>query len=167
VCADCHDAEWSGRQLATLDAERKRAWPMLYSAERLLKQLRSDGLLYPNAGQRPPYPLEREGPLFSRERIGYFEGQASAFYNVSPIERDYFEMWYFANLGAYKGAAHGALPFVERGHAAMAASLEQMRSEAQRLRSQSEAEQTALGQSVPAGPWWREGAYTDYNREHN
>jgi hypothetical protein len=45
---------------------------------------------------------------FPKERIGFFEGQASSFYNVSPIERDYFEMWYFANLGAYKASAHGA-----------------------------------------------------------
>lgn len=159
VCADCHDAAWSRAQLAGLDAERKRAWPLLYAAEGLLKGLRADGLLQPAAGERPPYPLEREGGLLARERIGFFEGQASAFYNVSPIERDYFEMWYFHNLGAYKAASHGAPERVEQGHAALAEALASIQEKARELRAE--------GQPSPAGPWWREGAYTDYNREHN
>jgi len=167
VCTDCHEAKWSQQELAKLDSERKDAWSLLYRGEAQLKGLRSDGLLQPGARERPPYPLEHDGSLFARERIGYLEGQSSAFYNVSPIERDYFEMWYFNNLGAYKGAAHGAPLIVERGHAAMAASLEQIQLQAQSLRTQAETEQRTLGHRLPAGHWWREGAYTDYNREHN
>lgn len=165
VCSDCHEADWSRQQLETLDEERKRAWPMLYSAEGLLKGLRSDGLLYPSIGERPPYPLDSPGALFARERIGYFDGQASAFYNVSPIERDYFEMWYFANLGAYKGAAHGSARHVTEGHAAMAGTLQNIKESAARLRELGAAEKEATG--APASPWWNEGEYTRYNREHN
>jgi hydroxylamine dehydrogenase len=72
---------------------------------------------YPAAGERPPYPTDWMERWWPKERIGFFEGQASSFYNVSPIERDYFEMWYFANLGAYKASAHGAPALVEEGHA--------------------------------------------------
>ncbi len=66
-----------------------------------------------SSGSPPTDWMDRWWP---KERIGFFEGQASGFYNVSPIERDYFEMWYFANLGAYKAAAHGAPKMVEAGH---------------------------------------------------
>lgn len=166
VCADCHDADWARQQLAGLDEERRRAWPMLYAAEGVLKDLRRDGLLHPAAGQRPPYPMDFMERIRPRERIGFLEGQSSAFYNVSPIERDYFEMWYFDNLGAYKGAAHGAPEFVERGHAAMKDALEHVQREAAWLRSQGEAERKAFGAPLEAGAWWRDGAYTSHNREH-
>jgi len=159
VCADCHEADWSRQRLAEMDAERKRAWSRLYAAEGVLKDLRGEGLLHPAAGERPPYPLEQEGALFAREHIGYLDGQSSAFYNVSPIERDYFEMWYFTNLGAYKGAAHGAPEFVREGHATMATQLEHIQAKARTLRQQ--------GKQPVAGPWWREGEYTSHNREHN
>jgi hydroxylamine dehydrogenase len=159
VCADCHEADWSRRQLAGMDAERKRAWPRLYAAESILKDLRGDGLLYPGIDERPPYPLDSEGDWLASERIGYYEGQASAFYNVSPIERDYFEMWYFANLGAYKGAAHGAAEYVTSGHATMTAALADIKTKAKALRQQ--------GKPPAAGPWWREGEYTSHNKEHN
>ncbi len=158
VCADCHEAEWSRARLAEMDAERKRAWTRLNAAEATLRELRGEGLLSPNTQERPPYPLDKPGDWFARERIGYYDGQASAFYNVSPIERDYFEMWYFANLGAYKGAAHGAPGFVEEGHATMEKALKDIRAKAQDLRQQGK---------PPAGPWWREGEYTSHNREHN
>lgn len=159
VCSDCHAADWSRQQLEAMDAERKRAWSKLYAAERVLKDLRGDKLLQPSAGERPPYPLDKPGALFARERIGYFDGQASAFYNVSPIERDYFEMWYFDNLGAYKGAAHGAPGAVAHGHRQMDAALEKIRGKAQALRAQ--------GKPPAAGPWWVEGEYTAHNKANN
>ncbi len=159
VCSDCHEARWSRRQLEEMDAERKRAWIKLYAAEEILKDLRGDDLLHPSAGERPPYPLDRPGALFARERIGYFDGQASAFYNVSPIERDYFEMWYFDNLGAYKGAAHGAPHFVARGHAHMEKALKKIQARGQALRQQ--------GKPPVAGAWWTQGEYTGHNKERN
>ncbi|MCP4287430.1 MAG: hydroxylamine oxidoreductase, partial [Gammaproteobacteria bacterium] len=97
---------------------------------------------------------------------GFFEGQASAFYNVSAIERDYFEMWYFDNLGAYKSAAHGNPAGVEEGHGKLSASLGRIESKARELRILTEAENKAGLTTEPSGLWNR-GAYTDYNREHN
>jgi hydroxylamine dehydrogenase len=99
--------------------------------------------------------------LFPKERIGFFEGQASAFYNVSPIERDYFELWYFDNLGAYKAAAHGAPDLAEEGHARMARAAQSIAQKAQALRAkrrEPRPDPRAL---------WLTGEYTDYNRERN
>jgi hypothetical protein len=68
-------------------------------------------------------------------------------------------MWYFASLGAYKGAAHGAPELVARGHATMDRALADIRAQAADLRRQ--------GQPPAAGDWWREGEYTAHNRGHN
>ncbi len=163
LCSDCHEENEATQWLTELDQERKQAWKKLYAAEGILKNLRSDNLILPAADERPPYPMEWLGRLFPRERIGFFEGQASAFYNVSAIERDYFEMWYFDNLGAYKSAAHGNPAGVEAGHKKMDASLAHIKSTADVLRHPSKTKIT------PEKPekLWNEGAYTDYNRENN
>jgi hydroxylamine dehydrogenase len=142
-----------------MDAERKRAWAKLNATEATLRGLRGDGLLHPNVKERPPYPLDKPGAWLARERIGYYDGQASAFYNVSPIERDYFEMWYFANLGAYKGAAHGSPGHVGQGHAGMDKAKQDIEARAKALEQQ--------GKPPAAGRWWLEGEYTKHNREHN
>jgi hydroxylamine dehydrogenase len=167
LCSDCHEADWSRQQLAGLDAERKQAWKKLYSAEVVLKGLRSQGLLYPAAGERPPYPADWLDSIWPRARVGFFEGQASAFYNVSPIERDYFEMWYFDNLGAYKGAAHGDQDAVSRGHAAMESDLVAIEEQAERLRSLADHEQQEQRQRPDAAKLWMSGDYTEFNREQN
>ena len=111
--------------------------------------------------------MDRLDHLWPRERIGFFEGQASAFYNVSAIERDYFEMWYFDNLGAYKSAAHGNRAGVEAGHRKMASSLDRIETRAGELRKFFQAEQKRDITPEPSGELWMKGAYTDYNREHN
>ncbi|MCW9023309.1 MAG: hydroxylamine oxidoreductase [Gammaproteobacteria bacterium] len=167
LCSDCHEADWSADRLREMDAERKQAWAKLYEAEAILKSLRSDSLLHPAAGERPPYPNDWLDSLFPREHIGFLEGQASAFYNVSPIERDYFEMWYFDNLGAYKGAAHGASSFVEKGHAGMEQALSKIKAEAKTLRMLGESEQRKTGKRSAPGEHWLKGEYTEFNKEHN
>jgi hydroxylamine dehydrogenase len=167
LCSDCHEADWSRQQLAGLDAERKQAWKKLYSAEAVLKGLRSKDLLYPAADERPPYPADWLDSIWPRARVGFYEGQASAFYNVSPIERDYFEMWYFDNLGAYKGAAHGDQDAVNRGHAAMESDLAAIEEEAERLRSLAGHEQQEQHQRPDPAELWMSGDYTEFNREQN
>ncbi len=167
VCSDCHDAVWSAAKLKETDGERKQAWVRLYKAENTLKDLRSKDLLYPGATQRPAYPMDAMEKFFPHARIGYLDGQASAFYNVSPIERDYFEMWYFANLGAYKSAAHGDSAGVSHWHDRLDRALAGIETEAARLHTQGEAEKKKLGRRADPGRLWRDGEYTDYNREHN
>jgi hydroxylamine dehydrogenase len=161
VCADCHERDFSRAQLHALDLERVEAWQVLNRTERLLRELRSEGAFYPAAGERPPYPTDWMDKLLPKERIGFFEGQASAFYNVSPIERDYFEMWYFANLGAYKGAAHGAQDFVEEGHARITRAEQSIAVQAGELQAK------RVGPRPDPRTLWLTGEYTDYNRKHN
>jgi hydroxylamine dehydrogenase len=167
VCSDCHEADSSMEQLKGLDRERKQAWAKLYKAEHALKDLRGKNLLHPGPRERPPYPMDTTETLFPKAHIGYYDGQASAFYNVSPIERDYFEMWYFANLGAYKSAAHGDGVSVTRWHSIMDRSLAAIEAKAQALRVQGEAEKKSLGHRADPGQFWLEGEYTSYNRGHN
>jgi len=166
LCADCHEKDWSTDRLKEMDEERKKAWSKLYEAEDILKSLRSDNLLYPSAKQRPPYPTDSPDDLIQYEHIGFFEGQASAFYNVSAIERDYFEMWYFDNLAAYKGSAHGDISFINKGHDAMDKSLDKIKHKAGKLREFGETEKYN-GQQKDPGEIWLNGEYTKYNREHN
>jgi len=163
VCTDCHESDWSEQQLRTMDKERKRAWTKLYQAEGILKDLRSDNLLTPSAEQRPPYPGNTTDSLFNYEHIGFFEGQASAFYNVSPIERDYFEMWYFNNLGAYKGSAHGDVSFVNKGHEGMDKSLQKLKQDAEMLRALGK---TEIDENISRNIWLK-GEYTEFNKAHN
>ena len=163
LCSDCHEERQATQWLTELDGERKAAWHKLYQAETMLKKLRSDDLIRPSADERPDYPM---GSLWPRERIGFFEGQASAFYNVSAIERDYFEMWYFDSLGAYKSAAHGDAVGVREGHLKMAASLDRIESRAGRLRQLAKtAKENEISPDLSG--LWNRGAYTDHNREHN
>jgi len=168
VCADCHDPAQARGWLRGLDAERRAAWRLLYAAERLLRALRAGDLLHPGPGERPPYPNSRLDRLWPRARIGFYEGQASAFFNVSPIERDYFEMWYFDNLAAYKAAAHGDAAGVRRAHAALRRRLEGIRAEAARLRALGAAERRRLGRRLAADPaLWLAGPYTTRYLEEN
>ncbi len=167
LCSDCHPRRQAAAWLAEMDSERKQAWRKLYAAEETLKNLRADDLLHPPAGERPSYPLDWLDKIWPYERIGFFEGQASAFYNVSGIERDYFEMWYFDNLGAYKSAAHGDRSGVARGHGRLTTALQRINARARELRAQADTEAEAgIGPDSPADLWLN-GPYTEYNREHN
>lgn len=131
------------------------------------KGLSGEDLLHAGPGERPPYPGDALDKLWPRARIDFFEGQASAFYNVSGIERDYFEMWYFANLGSYKAAAHGDAAGVSRGHAALDEALGEISAKADAVRRLGEAEQARDGHRAGPGDLWLSGAYTEYNRDHN
>lgn len=167
VCSDCHDPDQSRTWLAALDSERKAAWDKLYAAEGILKDLRGDDLLHAGPRERPPYPGDAPHPLWPRARIGFYEGQASAFYNVSGIERDYFEMWYFANLGSYKAAAHGDSVGVEQGHALMDDALSDIAAKAGELRHLGTIEMARDGRRADPGDLWLSGAYTEFNRDRN
>ena len=166
VCADCHKEDEAAAWLRELDKERQNAWSVLDEAEDILRSVRADGLLYPAPGERPLYPVDTIEKIWPWARIGLHEGQASAFYNVSSIERDFFEMWYFDNLGAYKAAAHGVPAKVLEGHNKMDLSLEIIRREAARLRSLGAAEKTK-GLRINPAPLWLRGPYTDFNHGRN
>ena len=76
-------------------------------------------------------------------------------------------MWYFDNLGAYKGAAHGDQEAVRRGHEAMEHDLTAIEEEADRLRRLADHEQQEQRQRPDAAKLWMSGDYTEFNREQN
>ncbi|MBF0160392.1 MAG: hydroxylamine oxidoreductase, partial [Magnetococcales bacterium] len=160
TCVDCHPQEVVKPFFLSLDIERKEAWTLLYQVEKWLKKLRSDGLLRPSARERPAYPVDVMAQWWPRERIGFFEGQASAFYNVSAIERDYFDLWYFDNLGAYKGTAHGAQEMAQRFH-------QHMETKAAAIRKAAEQLQQSGKSPTDMKHIWLNGEYTIFNRDHN
>ncbi len=166
VCTDCHNKTESEVWLRSLDRERKRAWQQLYAAEDVLKEVRADKLLSPGPAKRPAYPLGWFEKIWPWARVGFWEGQASAFYNVSRIERDYFDMWYFHNLRAYKGAAHNADLLVEEGHRRMKSALPAIKKEADALIRLGKEEQRD-GKIFDPGALWTSGTYTEYNAENN
>jgi len=166
VCTDCHEAKFAEEKLKEIDIERKQAWKLLYKTEDILKDLRSDNYLSPAAGQRPLYPTDLFDRIRPMERIGFYEGQMAAFYNVSWIERLYFNMWYFDSLGAYKGAAHGSKEFVIEGHRKMNESFEKISKEAGILRTLGDKEKTT-GKRFDPGSIWLKGEYTIFNKENN
>jgi hydroxylamine dehydrogenase len=167
VCTDCHSKEESRAWLGGLDSERESAWEKLYRAESILKKLRFSNLIYPAPGARPAYPMDWLADYWPRVRIGFYEGQASALYNVSPIERDYFEMWYFDNLRAYKGAAHGAADMVREGHEKMDRALIEINKRAEVLRGLGSAEEKLGILPADPRPLWLDGEYSKHNREQN
>ena len=166
VCTDCHEAQEAEAWLRDLDHERKRTWSLLYAAEDILRAVRSNGELSPAPGQRPPYPVDALDRLWPRARIGAPEGQASAFYNVSGIERAYFEMWYFHNLRSYKGAAHGALTLTEEGQQGLEEALAAIETEAAALTRLGQ-EERERGEAVDPSVLWTTGPYTGLNAESN
>jgi hydroxylamine dehydrogenase len=166
VCADCHGKAESEAWLRELDTERKKAWRMLYAAEDVLKALRSRDLLSPGPGKRPPYPVEWLEKVWPWARVGFWEGQASAFYNVSGIERAYFEMWYFDSLRSYKAAAHGARKMAGEAQLEMRRALSAIKQEADILTRLGEAEQRS-GKPFDHGALWTSGPYTSLNAERN
>ncbi|MEO5332600.1 MAG: hypothetical protein H7839_11295 [Magnetococcus sp. YQC-5] len=162
LCVECHPVETARIFFRELDAERQQTWKKLYGVERVLRGLRGEGVLRPSARERPSYPMDLLARFYPFERIGFFEGGASAFYNVSAIERDYFEMWYFSSLGAYKGMAHGAKAMADHFHARLDANGRAIVKHAEALRGRG-----ASGQKIDLIPLWMEGEYTRFNREHN
>jgi hydroxylamine dehydrogenase len=165
VCTDCHKRAESQVWLREMDKERKRAWKKLYAAEDILKGVRGKGYLMPLPGKRPLYPADGFDKLWPRARIGFFEGQASAFYNVSKIERDYFEMWYFDNLLAYKAAAHGASNLVREGHLRMDKALGKIKKETDILERL--AKKKGRVKHFDPELLWTSGVYTRLNAEQN
>jgi len=75
-------------------------------------------------------------------------------------------MWYFDNLAAYKGSAHGDRSFVKKGHEAMDKSFEIIKNKAEKLRFIGKEEKNKSRKSSPE-KLWLNGEYTKYNRENN
>ena len=72
-------------------------------------------------------------------------------------------MWYFGNLNAYKGAAHGDMSFVKKGHEKMDKSLKEIKLKEEKQRALGKVK---IDEDIVKDIWLK-GEYTDFNREQN
>jgi hypothetical protein len=64
-----------------------------------------------------------------------FHSPTSLYYDVTPVEREYFEMFFFSALKSYKGAFHMSPDYAWwYGYAEVLGHLARLRDEAERLR---------------------------------
>jgi hydroxylamine dehydrogenase len=136
VCMTCHSEDKARGYLKSADAHKLAGDALVVEARDILTGLYKDRLIEPSHGQRAAGLLP--GPGFSAiELPGGFaqHSPTSLYYNVSQIERDYFDMFFFSNLKSYKGAFHMSPDYAWwYGYADVLGHLARLRDEAQKLR---------------------------------
>jgi hydroxylamine dehydrogenase len=136
VCMTCHSEDKARGYLESADAHKLAGDALVVEARDILKGLYADGLLKPGHGAAAAGLLP--GPRFSAVDLPAGVAQhspASLYYNVSAIERNYFDLFFFANLKSYKGAFHMAPDYAWwYGYADVLGDLARVRNEAQALR---------------------------------
>ncbi|MBI4408207.1 MAG: c-type cytochrome [Gemmatimonadetes bacterium] len=136
VCLTCHAEDKARGYLKSADAHKLAGDALVLEAQQILRGLYDDGLIQPSHGQRSAGLLP--GPRFTAVELPgglAFHSPTSLYYDVTPIERDYFDMFFFANLKSYKGAFHMSPDYAWwYGYADVLGHLASIRDEAQRIR---------------------------------
>lgn len=107
VCLDCHSEDKARGYLKSADAHKLAGDALVVEARRILQGLYEDGLIEPSHGQLAAGLLP--GPRFTAIELPTEFAQhwpAGLYYDVTAIEREYFDMFFFSNLKSYKGAFH-------------------------------------------------------------
>jgi hydroxylamine dehydrogenase len=107
VCLTCHSEDKARDYLHTADAHKLAGDALVLEAQGILRDLYENELIEVSRGQRAAGLLA--GQRFTAIDLPggiAFHSPASLFYNVSLIEREYFDMFFFSNLKSYKGAFH-------------------------------------------------------------
>jgi hydroxylamine dehydrogenase len=107
VCLICHSEDKARDYLHTADAHKLAGDALVLEAQGILRRLYENELIDVSRGQRAAglLPGERFTAIDLPGGIA-FHSPASLYYNVSSIEREYFDMFFFSNLKSYKGAFH-------------------------------------------------------------
>ncbi len=136
TCVICHSEDKASEYLSSADAHKLAGDALVVQAQGILKGLYDDHLLDPSQEARSAGLLP--GPHFSAIELPGGVAQhspTSLYYDVSPIERDYFNLFFFSALKSYKGAFHMAPDYAWwYGYADALGELAGIRSEAQRIR---------------------------------
>jgi len=107
VCLTCHSEVKARDYLRSADAHKLAGDALVVEAREILARLYEDGLIEAGHGQLAAGLLA--GPRFSAIELPTGFAQhwpAGLYFNVSAIEREYFDMFFFSNLKSYKGAFH-------------------------------------------------------------
>lgn len=136
VCLTCHSEDKARYYLESADAHKLSGDALVIEAKDILAGLYKDGLIKPSHGQKAAGLLP--GPRFTAIDVpGGFAQHwpAGLYFNVSGIEREYFDMFFFSNLKSYKGAFHMSPDYSWwYGYAEVLGHLARIRDEAQSLR---------------------------------
>jgi hydroxylamine dehydrogenase len=137
VCLTCHSEDKARGYLESADAHKLAGDALVVEARDILGRLYRDGLIRPSHAQVSAGLLP--GPRFTAVELpGELASHSptSLYYDVTPIERDYFDMFFFAALKSYKGAFHMSPDYAWwYGYADVLGHLASIRDEAERLRS--------------------------------
>jgi len=137
VCLTCHAESKARGYLESADAHKLASDALVIEARQILAGLYRDRLIEPSHSQVSAGLLR--GPRFTAIELPggiAFHSPASLYYDVTPIEREYFDMFFFSALKSYKGAFHMSPDYAWwYGYAEVLGHLATIREEAARLRS--------------------------------
>lgn len=146
VCLLCHSEDKARGYLESADAHKLAGDALVVEARGILAGLYRDGLIQPSHAQVSAGLLP--GPRFTAidlPGVLATHSPASIYYDVTPIEREYFDMFFFAALKSYKGAFHMSPDYSWwYGYADVLGHLATIRNEAERLRSEQTVRQRTL-----------------------
>jgi hypothetical protein len=136
VCLTCHSEDKARGYLRSADAHKLAGDALVVEARGILAGLYKDGLIRPSHAQASAGLLP--GPRFSAIELPGGMAQhspTSLYYDVTPVEREYFDMFFFAALKSYKGAFHMSPDYAWwYGYAEELGHLATIRDDAERLR---------------------------------
>jgi hypothetical protein len=137
VCLGCHSEIKAREYLEAADAHKLMGDALVFEARETLRSLYRDKIIDPrhralSAGLLP-------GPHYTavEDTSGGTFWPAGLYFDVQPIEREYFDMFFFANLKSYKGAFHMSPDYAWwYGYAEVTGHASRIRDEADRLRTE-------------------------------
>ncbi|HYL55596.1 MAG TPA: multiheme c-type cytochrome [Gemmatimonadales bacterium] len=138
VCMTCHSEDKARGYLESADAHKLAGDALVTDARGILAGLYHDGLIRPSHAATSAGLLP--GPRFTALELPGSVAQhspTSLYYDVTPIEREYFDMFFFSALKSYKGAFHMSPDYAWwYGYADELGHLATIRDDAERLRSE-------------------------------
>jgi len=134
VCLICHSEVKAREYLEGADAHKLMGDALVVEARTILHGLYRDKIIDPSHRSRSAGLLPGEHFVATNAEGGTF-WPAGLYYDVSTIEKEYFDMFFFANLKSYKGAFHMSPDYAWwYGYADTLGHLAKIRDEAERLR---------------------------------
>lgn len=137
MCLTCHSEDKARGYLESADAHKLAGDALVIEARDILAGLYADGLIEPSHATRSAGLLP--GPRYTAVALDATMAQhspASIYYDVTPIEREYFDLFFFSALKSYKGAFHMSPDYSWwYGYADVLGHLAGIRDEAETIRS--------------------------------
>lgn len=136
ACLQCHSENKARGYLKSADAHKLAGDALVIDARNILAGLYEDGLIEPSHGRQSAGLLQ--GPEFTAIELPSqfaMHWPAGLYYDVTQIEKEYFDMFFFSNLKSYKGAFHMSPDYSWwKGYAETLGHLASIRDEAENLR---------------------------------